>query len=302
MDPITWIVNLPGPEFLLVYWTLSIVVIAGCTIWARRLDPLPGFVSLPTHPDARTDPYELAWLRDGGSGMLMTALFALRQQGRIVINDNTVTRIPDAPQPEAPAERAVFAALGTPRKVSELISDTNLASGLDHVGHTFRERFVRAGLVTTEIERARAKTAMLVGLAAILGVGGLKLAVALSRGYTNVWFLIITATIVSIALAILCRPQRLNARGRAYLKSLVATFKPWGASAATAPASDSMLPLYVGMLGTGILVGTQYDDLDRAVKASTASGGGGGCGSDSGGGSDGGGSCGGGGCGGCGGD
>ena len=299
MDPITWIAHLPGPAFLLFYWILVAIVIAFCTVWSRRLDPLPAMVQIPTHPDARTDPYEVAWLRDGARGMLTTALFSLRQRGAIGVAGSQVQRT--GPRPTSPVEQVVYDSLVISRTGSQLLGDGSIRAALDRIGQSYHERYVRAGLVTTPGERSRARTAMLVGLAVVLGVAGFKLFVALSNGRTNVGFLIASAIVAGSVLFVLCRPRRLNARGKAYLSSLVGSYREWGRSAVQASTHDAMLPLYVGMLGTGILVGSPYDDVNRTVNPG-ASAGSGGCGSgDSGGSSCGGGGCGGG-CGGCGGD
>lgn len=301
MDPLTWIAHLPGPQFLLFYWILAIVVVVACTVWSRRLDPLPPMVQIPTHPDARTDPYEVAWLRDGARGMLTTALFTLRQRGAVGFDGERVQRT--GPRPENPVEQAVYDALVVSRSGSELLGDGSIRAALDRIGQHFHDRYVRAGLVTTPSERGRARTAMLVGLGVMLGVAGFKLFVALSAGRTNVGFLIVSATVVGVALLLICRPRRLNARGKAHLSALVGNYREWGRSAVQASTQDAMLPLYVGMLGTGILVGSPYDDVNRTINGASSSGSSGGCGSGSScsSGDGGGGGCGGGGCGGCGG-
>lgn len=303
MDPITWIADLRGPEFLVFYSVLSLVVVALCVAWSRRCDPVATMVAVPSHPEANGDPYELAWLRGGAAGMLTTALFALRQRNLLAVGDGVVARVPGAPAPANAVERLVFDATGDYQKPSEVLSNGRLKGALDRLAGAYRDKHLRAGFVTTDGERARAWAATLTGLAVVLGVGGFKLAVALSRGRTNVGFLIVIAVVVAVVLVVACRPRRLNARGRAYLKSLTESFKLWGANAAHSPAADTMLPLYVAMLGTGILAGTQYEAVNRAFNppsSSSVSGCGSGSSCSSGGSSCGGGGCGGG-CGGCGG-
>lgn len=309
MDPITWVANLYGPIFLVLYAIVSILAITLCAIWSRRCDPLPGFGPALPKPTASSDPYEFAWLRDGNTGMLSTALYALRKASLITITNDDIRRTPIAAEIHHPAERAVYGALATPRKRAELISDSALLGQFDHISATYRAKFEQAGLVTNASERARAITATLTAVGIILGLGGFKLFAALSHGRHNVVFLILLGIVATIVAIVACRPKHLNARGRAYLKSLKEKFSSFAPTPSLLGPADVM-PLYVGLLGTGILVGTGYDDVNKVFRytssgSSSCSGGscGGGCssGSSCSGGGGCGGGCGGGGCGGCGG-
>jgi uncharacterized membrane protein YgcG len=157
----------------------------------------------------------------------------------------------------------------------------------------------------------RAALATAAGIAAVLGLGVYKLTAALSTGHRNVGFLILIGLAVSAATAVVCRPKRLNARGRAYLARLRNDYGAFGAGHARTATTESMLPLYVAVLGPAALAGTAYDDLRREMRPVSQGGSGGSCSSSCGGGSScsssggsscgGGGGCGGGGCGGCGG-
>jgi uncharacterized protein (TIGR04222 family) len=303
MDPITWIAHLRGPEFLFLYSVLSVLTIGACVLWARRLDPISGMIAFPSRPTANSDPFEIAWLREGLAGVLVTALFTLRQRGAIALSNDTIART-DARHPiDHPAQRAVYDAVAAPRRLSELRTDRVLKGALDRVAAGYASKFAFAGLATSPTERRRAFTALGAGLTAILGLGLFKVVAAISTGHYNVAFLIVLALVASIALTVACWPRRLNGRGRAFVRDLKNEYGAWATSAGSAPAAD-VLPLYVALLGTGVLASTEFADVDRArasLVPGSSSGGsdGGGCGSSSS--CSSGGGCGGGGCGGCGG-
>ncbi len=307
MDPISWIANLRGPEFLVLYSTFCVVVLIAAVVWSKRLDPAPMSGAIPPQPTATSDPYEIAWLREGLSGVLTTALFSLRQRGLVSLGQRRANRIAEPAQPLDRVERPIFDAIGTSRAVAELKTDGRLAAALAPAIAGYESRLLHAGLLTSPNERGRAWTAMFAGILAVLGLGGFKLVAALSTGHTNVGFLILIAIAISVAIAVACWPRRLNKRGREYVQSLSTTYAAFGTRAGNAPAVDTMLPLYVAVLGTGVLAGTQYDDFHKEYQRTAGSSGGTSCGGGScsgGGSSDGGGggsSCGGGGCGGCGG-
>jgi uncharacterized protein (TIGR04222 family) len=302
MDLLNWIAHMRGPEFLVFYSVFALLAVCLSAVLARRCDPLPVGAALPTQPNAGSDPYEFAWLRDRERGMITTALFALRQQAAVRIANRMAERTGATPGPLGAVEGCVYAALAVPRKLSELLADASLRAAVGRTGSRYEAKYTAAGFATTPTERRRGWLAMLAGLGIVLGLGAFKLVAALSTGHRNVGFLILIAIVVTIAIAAACWPRRLNARGRAYLKELKTSYGAWGQSVARTPSAEAMLPLYVGLLGPMVLAGTAYEDFKRELRPVLSSGNGGGCGSggDGGGGGCGGGGCGGG-CGGCGG-
>jgi uncharacterized protein (TIGR04222 family) len=306
MDLFSWIAHMRGPEFLALYSIYSVLVIAVAVVWSRRLDPAPASTAFPTRPTAGSDPYEIAWLREGITGVLTTALFSLRRRGLVSLGELRVTRTGEPAEPLDRVERTVFDSVGVSRTLSDLRSNGIAAAQLAPAISAYESKFLHAGLLTSPGERGRARTAIVAGLAAVLGLGAFKLAAALSTGHTNVVFLIMIALFASSVIAVACWPKRLNSRGRAFVKALAVTYGAFEMRAANAAAADAMLPLYVAVLGTSVLAGTEYADFHQAHRQFAGASGGGGAdagGGCSGGGSScgGGGGCGGGGCGGCGG-
>jgi uncharacterized protein (TIGR04222 family) len=315
MEPFSTVASLRGPEFLALYSLVSAGAVTASALLARRADPAPGMAAAQL-PGAATDPYEVAWLRGGPEAVLTTALFSMRQRGMLAFGTlraplsppQMFTPVAGGPAPRNRVESAVLSAVSQGAPARTLLADKSLRAAVDNACEPYRDKYLHAGLITSPAEQRRALTVMAAGLAIVLGLGGFKLVAAISTGHYNVGFLILIGLAASAFLVWLCRPRRLNARGRAYLKSVLSAYAGWRFRQRVTPGdAGSMLPLYVAMFGPAVLVGTEFGDLHRALErprdgAGADGGGGGGCGSGDGGGGDGGGSsCGGGGCGGCGG-
>lgn len=309
MDVVDAIAHMRGPEFLVLYSIVCLITLVVAVLWSRRCDALPVFAKPPADPSVSSDPYAFAWLRDGARGVVATALFTLRQVGLIKVTSGGVEQTAP-PQGLDDVQRVVFSSVAGRPSLGSVMKDRGLRGMIDQISQRYVGQYAAAGLVTTPSERTRSLVAIFGGLAVVLGLATFKLVVALQTGHRNVGFLVLLALLASIVIAVACRPRRLNSRGRAYLREMRKTYATWGTTIAQT-ANASMLPLYVGLIGTSVLAGTEYDDLNRGLQAArSASGGscgsGGGCSSgssDSGGGGScgGGGGCGGGGCGGCGG-
>jgi uncharacterized protein (TIGR04222 family) len=188
--------------------------------------------------------------------------------------------------------------------VQSFLGNTTVLEGVERICAPYESKYTHAGLVTTPSERSRAITAIAAGLLAVLGLAAAKIVVALSTGHTNILFLVLLALVFAVVIPVVCKPSRLNARGRSYAKSTAALYEATRANAGLtrlAPSTDAgSLPLYVALAGVPVLAGTEYAPFQRAVAppSSGSSCSSSGCGS---GGDGGGGGCGGGGCGGCGG-
>ena len=271
MDPLSWIANLRGPEFLVLYSIYCAVVATLAIVWSRRCDPLPYGAQLPSEPRAGGDPYELAWLRAGTGGILQTALVSLSQRQFVQVVGSQAQPTTLVPQSLRPPEQIVYTALRGSRSIPLLLADGAVRGQIDGVAGQYETHFVRAGIATSPEERRRAYLALGVGVAFVLGLGLFKLLAAISTGHYNVGFLLLLAAVTTVVLVLACRPQRLNARGRAYLKQLTSTYTAWRMAPATADANVDLLPLYVGLLGTSVLAGTEYDNLNRQLSPVTAS-------------------------------
>jgi hypothetical protein len=138
----------------------------------------------------------------------------------------------------------------------------------------------------------------MLALAVLLGVGGIKLFVALQAGRTNVGFLIVIMIIATIVVVKCSHPYR-TALGDSYLESIRSVFKGLLDRASTIrPGSGSRELLWLtALFGAAMLPTAAFPFVPELWPRSSSIGGGATCGSSSGGSGCGGG---GGGCGGCG--
>ena len=325
------IADMYGPTFLLFYAGVVTATLVTCWLLVKKSDwtalmPTP---AVPPSPD----PYEIAYLREGESGVANAALFGLVQRGYLEVAEEkegaVIRRAPEHPDPRllTQLERRLFESFAAPRKALTAYGALGLTPEIKAGCQEYESKLRREHLLVPDSARRAARLVLYGGLFVIAGLGGYKLAVALWKGYTNVWFLVGMAVASVVLLGYLCeRPfGRLSKRGEAYLKKLQTAYEqlgsryrhaPSGAPAGAVAGFDPSMLLLVGLFGSYALAGTAYDGYYRSLYGSqhSASGGasgagdggsssGGDSGGDSGGG--GGGGCGGGrggGCGGCGGD
>jgi len=326
------IADMRGPAFLLFYACVSAATIAVCALVARRLDwtgRMP-----PPHVPPAPDPYEIAYLRGGENEVARTAVFALMRSGHLRVTEQGKKSLIERTGPPAPAaslgrlERHAYGWFDHPRESAEVFKRGGLAEKVGRHCAEYEQKLRGEKLLTPPEVGERARLVRLLGLAVIAGLGAYKLAVALSRGRTNVIFLILLGAVALIVLFKVCRSPRLSRRGRAHLERLRTAFDrlkgagtnltetasvaresadEHGAHATPGGLDPSLLML--GVFGAAALAGADRDNYSRAFNRSTAtadtsgsSSCGSSCGSsDSSSGGDGGGSSCGGGCGGCGG-
>jgi uncharacterized protein (TIGR04222 family) len=300
------IANMPGPQFLKLYAAVIFLTLVGCWLWAHYLQSNRG-VSPQTDPKD-PDPFEVAFLRGGENEVTRLAVFDLIQHGyleAVPAAADELRRTEDHPDPHhlSTIESVVFDYFVISRKASEIFDTVPEKVRLQC--QAYQERLEREGLLVTPDEKERASIPIAAGAFVIFGLGGYKLIVALSKGKTNVFFLIMMGIASLVALVRLCWPRRVTRAGRQYLDSLQARYDRlgpgnWlGDEKVAKLGPDPTLLLAMGLFGTGILAGTQYDFFSTMFQKAQAGGWyGGGCGAGCGGGC-GGGGCGGG-CGGCG--
>jgi hypothetical protein len=176
--------------------------------------------------------------------------------------------------------------------------------GLAAATGDYREMLIRLGLVPSEAEVSARRRRLWVALAILVGVAGTKLVVALSRGRSNVGFLIILAAIACVVAVKIHNPLRTPAGDQlladlrnlfARLKSRAHTLRPGG--------ETSEVALLSAVFGVGALSPILFPYAKQLFPRATSSNPslyGSTCGSSCGGGGGGGGGCGG--CGGGGGD
>jgi uncharacterized protein (TIGR04222 family) len=275
MDWLTnnFIANMYGPSFLLLY----IVTIAAALMlgknFIRSADTTDREPSMP--PPSKPDPYELAYLRGGEQEVIRLTVFRLVQTGRLTLADAKSGKIARADGPAhlsemSDMERTVYKALDNPetvRGICRRIFPKFMKDCAPLERHLRERRLLVDQSVIESVYRVRK-----VVLAVILGLGGYKLAVALSRGRANVLFLIILAVVGCILTIRKLKAPRLSRRGEDYLKQLQAGLEDEkNAIGADSQSEGSDLTLFVALFGFGVLAGTPFagymDILPPAVAS-----------------------------------
>lgn len=303
--------DLRGPEFLLFYFVFACVVLL-VLILLRRFDEQPSALKPPLD-----DPYLVAFLRGGEDEALRVTtlslidrgLLKLKSSGASIFSSEAENRLEIA-DPHAidtakrPIEKSVLEAFKTAQPIgTTLQSLVGCQACVDYAAN-----LEGLGLLPGPDTRAARNRRLWVAVAILLGVAVLKILIALSRGRTNILFLIIMSVLAAYVTSRLSNPFR-TARGEKFLqdvRSLFGTLKlrasslrPGGATAdlvwlASAFGLAEVSPILFPQVSALIKRPPQREghsggDFFHSCGSSTC--GGGGCG---------GGGCGGGGCGGCG--
>lgn len=283
--------ELRGPAFLWFYVVLVIVAIL-VTRWIRRA--LDGGDDTPPQETSSlvSDPYAIAYLRNGESEALRVALLSLVDRGLIIHEDGKFKTAPNVEPGHVrrSVERAVL-------EIYRTGGTAALLSLLIGACHEHDEQLKRLRLLPDAAQRMRRFWLQTVMLFVVGGVAAVKIAIGISRG-RPVGFLLFLA-IIAVLLILGAGGPRRTAQGDDFLDSVrrlfaglrsrKASIQPGGATAdlALLVAAFGLTEVPKAVLPYGSL----YPRADKS-SSSTSCGSSSSCG--------GGGGCGGGGCGGCG--
>jgi len=303
--------DLRGPEFLLFYFIFTCAVLI-ILILLRRIDERPNALKPPLD-----DPYLVAFLRGGEQEALRVAALSLVDRGLLKLKSSGASifsseaenqlELADPQAIEAakrPIEKRVLEAFQTAHPIGATLDSlvgcqacADYAISLENLG-----------LLPGPDTRAARNRRLWIALAILLGVAVLKILIALSRGRTNILFLIVMSALAAYVTSRLSNPFR-TARGEKFLqdvRSLFGTLQLRANSLRPGGATTDLVWLAsaFGLAEVSPILFPQVSALIKRRPQRESQGGGGffhSCGSSScGGGGCGGGGCGGGGCGGCG--
>jgi uncharacterized protein (TIGR04222 family) len=291
MNPFDW----RGPEFLffyLIYSTVVIVILAWLlkqaeTFRAPKLD--------------LGDPYLIAHLRGGKNEVLRVAVISLIDRGLLIASGENLSLGKNA-SPDmvrTPLDQSILQTFTYSAAASTVFQDAKLGLHADRYGETLKALRL---LPDAELTAAR-WLRFLVGVLLLVGVGGVKVLIALSRGRTNISFLMILMAIAIVVARYVSFP-RLTAIGEDVLKDIQNLYGGLRNRAAVISMGGATIEavMLAAVFGISALSSTTFaftkDLFPRAQQSSGASSSscGSSCGSS--GGSSCGSSCGGGGCGG----
>jgi uncharacterized protein (TIGR04222 family) len=212
-NPFEW----RGPEFLVFYVILGLIVVVAVALLRRRSEPVVAM----TGP--LTDYLKIAYLRGGPDEALRVATISLLDRGLVEAVDEHHVQISSAKMPAGlqRTEQRVLEACQHSTRASAIVDDTSLRITVttECEGH-----LVRAGLLPDDKVKAD-RLWLLVASVAFLGlVAILKIAIALGRGRTNIGFLIAAVAIFGYVIYRIANPFRTLA-GEAMLADLRQLFR-----------------------------------------------------------------------------
>lgn len=300
LDAFNFLDLVPGPPFLLVFIVYVAVTILGCRLLERwilgHVEAAAVNMLSPRLPfDLKPNYAELAYLRGGKQALVEAVLCNLY---RLRLLDTDLTPKP-ASQPTArPNLSSVEYAALKACSISppyNLLRDPSMLAAVNTFVTKARHKFGAIGLLPSLSSRLVWLGSCALGLLLIEGLGGVRLARALMRGYTNVE-LLIALMVIAVLVIPLALYRRLSRAGDRYIAGLKQSYKPVLRKVqAKVTTPDSAEALYAAaVFGAGALSATSYGLIVKAMMPPAGSCDGGGCG----GGGCGGGGCGGGGCGG----
>lgn len=254
------IANMPGPEFIFFYMVAIIGVLLICRFGVRRArgvdDPI-----LSLAP-GQLDRYEVAYLRRGEAGLMEVIVFKLLQHGYLAANSPKDPKLRQADGHPEPAslseiEQTVFHSFSRPKSVAEGLMEVK--SSLQNFAAAYDAKLRRSGFFTSPEATDKMKRVRNAALAIVLGLGGYKLLIALSRGRTNVFFLVALGLAGAILVLLQCRPPRLSKSGVDHLKNLQAALRPpRGSTTGVDDPASGELDMLVAAAGIGVLAGTAF--------------------------------------------
>lgn len=285
--------DLRGPEFLFFYCVLGAIVLAALVVWRRFTEP-SGTIKADL-----SDPYLIACLRGGKNELLRVATISLINRGLLKVTGSSISVSSShvADSVRNPLERELLLHFKGLKEASSVFSELQFTFSSEEYEHSLEN----LGLLPNQEVRVNRWRILGLALLVLWGVALVKIVVAISRGHTNLGFLILLAIMFGFVAFRLARP-RLTLRGKAMLSDLRFLFSGLRSrSSATFTSNDvALLAAVFGAAAIPLMVFPHARTLyPKAVAAgqggSSSSCGAVSCGSSGG---DGGGGCGGGGCGG----
>jgi uncharacterized protein (TIGR04222 family) len=281
--------DLRGPEFLVFYVVLGALVLLGLFMLRQRAEPCDA-----VHTNL-SDPYLISYLRGGNNELLRVATISLIHRGLLKVSTTklSVTAPNVASGVRTPLERELLSHFTEAKEASSAFSHTAFSA----TGEQYDEDLKRLGLLPDDSIRMDRSLRLGLALAVLWGIALAKIAIGVSRGHTNIQFLIMLSIVFGFFAYRMTNP-RLTRRGDAMLADLRLLFSSLKSRAGAASENwgTNELTLLAAVFGIAAIPTSVSPYARTLYPAAASSSSGSSCGSSCGGG----GGCGGGGCGGCG--
>lgn len=291
-----FITQMNGPSFLLLYACVISAAYVFCNLSHYFIDHTSPEMA-PKIP-AEPDPYLIAYLRAGSRETIQLILFSLLEREYIISSTGKSSIKQKKGHPAiknlSEIEKVVFDEVKTSTRLEDVIDSKKIQEELADLCKDSALLKNDPELLMDQKILNRFEFVCKIVSCFIILFGGYKLAIALSKGHSNVFFLIVFGIAGALIINHLTYLPRLTRKGRFFIKNLQLVYNPSNIKEISRLSSYQQL-LLAGTVGFVLLNDNGYAFLNTFPRRSASSGSG--CGSSCSGGS----SCGGGGCGGCGG-
>ena len=239
--------DLRGPEFLFFYVLLGALVIGAVAVLRRRSES----AVVATGP--LVDYLKIAYLRGGSDEALRVAILALIDRGLMTMvgQDRVQAALPIMPAGLQRTEQRLLESCKDVTPAYALVADESLKmTALTEC----EGQLVRAGLLPDANVKAARMTLLFAAVSLLSAVAIVKILVALSRGRTNVVFLVIACVVFVFLVARVANPFRTWA-GEAMLADLRTLFSALKVRAVSMgePTGSNDLALRAAVFGTASL-------------------------------------------------
>jgi uncharacterized protein (TIGR04222 family) len=270
------IISSSAEEFLFFYAIVCAATVAACRCYVWLQDHT--WTMLPPAIPEDVDAYELAYMQGGENELTRAIIVGLAERGYLRATEKGIERTEARPAALAGVEQTVYDWFSTRRSAGEVF-EGDLPHRVNSHCLGYEERLQQEQLVSPATSWALCCKAALWGGLAIAGIGMWRLVVGILRE-EPVGFLIFMGFAGFVILILTCSPDRLTARGRAFVARLRQGFGSLSYS------TGSRYALVVAVLGISALASTPFEIYKKLFEKGQSSSSGG---------------CGDGGCGGCGG-
>jgi uncharacterized protein (TIGR04222 family) len=215
--------DLPGPQFLIFYVVLGVFTII--ILWLARQASEAADAPRIDY----SDPYLLAYLRGGAAEVIRVATVSLIDRGLLQMTNDQLVDVNQSAVNivRRPIEKALLQHFRFRAKASSAFTSPAILSTCEE----YRDALQRLGLIPDEsISRARLWR-LCVAVVLLSGVAALKILIALQRGRTNIFFLVLLV-VFFVFIAIRVHNPLRTRRGDALLADLRSLFSSLKARAA----------------------------------------------------------------------
>ncbi|MEO8386135.1 MAG: TIGR04222 domain-containing membrane protein [Betaproteobacteria bacterium] len=263
--------ELTGFSFLGFYLLVGVVALLAMRAWIRH-------VETANSPPAQnmTDPYLIAYLRDGENEALRVATVALLDRGLLIaVGETLKTKNAKAfGVVQRPIEKAILQHFTAPGEGHKVFKDVAAMSACTSYGNLLKQQ----GMIADAGVYMQRLLPALAALGLLIAVTWTKISIAFSQGRHNVGFLVALTILFSIIAIVIWRRRR-TARGDEMMTDLRSLFSRLKdrAKSMHAGGQTNEAALLAAVFGLSALPVASFPFLEKLYPVKTRDGGG--CGS-----------------------